>query len=94
MVHCLARAAALEAARAKTHARATLLATSHAFGVKDAHLNFNAFLREMQSIIAAASPPRDTGLPGVTQEELDTFDAIAARAERPPPDSCLLPPDS
>ena len=80
---CLARAAALEAARAKTHAVATLHASATAFGAKDAHHGFNDFLAQMDAVIAAASPGPAPDPNQPTPEELATFDRIAARAAAP-----------
>jgi hypothetical protein len=72
MRHVLARHAALEAARAKTTAFATLHATATAFGAKDAHSGFNQFLAQMDAIIAAGSAEK----PDPLAAEIAAFERI------------------
>lgn len=84
MLRVLARHAALEAARAKTAALATLHATATAFGVKDAHHGLNGFFSQMDAVITASVPSAtDPGAAEPTPEELATYAHIAARALRP-----------
>lgn len=72
------RHAAQEAARAKSTALATLHATATAFGAKDAHHGFNAYLARMDSIIALASGETPQAAMAAAAEE--SFEAISRRA--------------
>lgn len=79
MVHVLARHAALEAARIKANGRATLHATACGMGAKDAHHGFNAFMQEMDAVIARArGEVTDPNQP--TAEEIAFFERIERAA--------------
>gem|GEM_PF-5784349 len=77
--HCLRRHSALEAARAKTNARATLLAVSCGMGSKEAGGSLKEFFAEMDTIIAAGSETEKRD--GPTADEIAMFESIAQAAE-------------
>lgn len=74
-----------EAARAKTSARATLLAMQAAWGCEGASSRLNQFYSEMDAIISADpfAVPKDPDQPGAA--EIAAFEAIAARARQGSP---------
>lgn len=79
MQHCLARHAALEAAKAKTHALGTLHAAATAFGARDAHHGLNSFLADMDFLIARASGAA-TADAGPSAGELAFFERVEREA--------------